>query len=128
ELELGKGRDGTALVLDVRRFDADGPESRYLRRICLPRKEDLDLLNRLKAPTPGDIAASYRECWQLTDLGLEGKFDDALKFFDANRAAFRKDRAAHQSHLGIARKAGPEAFAGAVAEFEQDFPQDSLLN
>ena len=127
ELELGKGSDGSILVLDVRRLNTDGSESLFLRRVCLPRKEDLGILHHLKAPTPGDIAASYQERWKLNDLALNRQFDEALTFFEANRAALRNDPGAHRSHLGIARSVSPEAFAKAIDILAQDLPGDAVL-
>lgn len=127
ELELGKGKDGTVLVLDVRRFTTDGSQNLALRRTCMVPKEALKILNVLLAPTPGDIASFYRECWELNDLAMEGKVDEALKYFSDHREAFRKDRWGHQSHMNIAQKAGPDAFAKAIADFDEDLPQDSLL-
>jgi tetratricopeptide (TPR) repeat protein len=128
ELELGKGKDGAILVLDVRSLNTDGSESQFFRRICLPRgKYHLDILNQLKAPIAEDVAASYQECWQLNELVLEKKFEEALKFFDDNRAALKHDKLARRSHVGIARSVGPEAVDKAIADFEQDLPGDALL-
>jgi len=128
ELELGKGSDGSILILDIRRITSDGSESQFLRRVCLPQKKHLEILNVLKAPMAGDIAASHEERWKLTELGVEKKFEEALKFFADNRAAFRNDPSGHRSHMIIAGQVGPEAFAKAVSDLEEDLPNDSVLH
>jgi tetratricopeptide (TPR) repeat protein len=127
ELELGKGKDGSILILDIRRLTSDGSESQFLRHVCLPPKEPLKVLNLLKAPMTGDIAASYPMRWQLTDLAFQKKFEEGLKFFAENRAAFRSDTSGHRAHLSIARNVGPEAYAKAVADLEEDLPNDTVL-
>jgi len=128
ELELGKGSDGSVLILDIRRLTSDGSESQFLRRVCLPRKEDLELVNVLKAPMAIDIAASYHDRFQLTDLAIEKKYEEGLKFFADHRAPFRNDPSGHRTHLTIARSVGPEAYAKAVADLEEDLPNDSVLH
>lgn len=127
ELELGKGRDGEIYILDVRSFEEGGLQSLYLRRACMPRSEDLDRFNRLRAPTPEDLGASYKEFEKLNELIRDRKFAEALAWFDGHRLEFHADPAAHRSHLRAARQVGPQSYLKAIEDLEQDVPEDSLL-
>ncbi len=121
---LGKTADGKVRAVDA--FSLLGGElaSQTIYSGYFTDPKAMEILNSLKAPTPGDLGMCMGRPGEMMMFMFEGKAKEALEFYDKNAAEFKSNKVAHRLRMNISRMVGGDAYLKALEEFERDLPGD----
>jgi hypothetical protein len=128
ELVLEKDGRGKVRIVDLASWTMNSMATEAYRAVALSSNDKISLLNKLRAPTPVDVAhPESRELGELLGLVSEGKHVEAMQHFTAKVDALKKSEYALRLYLNASRQAGAEAFVSAVKEYEKYFPKSTTL-
>jgi tetratricopeptide (TPR) repeat protein len=128
ELVLEKDGRGKVRIVDLASWSMNSMATEAYRAIALSSNDKISLLNKLRAPTPMDVAhPESRELGELLGLVSEGKHVEAMQLFTSKVDALKKSEYALRLYLNASRQAGADAFVGAVKEYEKHFPKSTTL-
>jgi tetratricopeptide (TPR) repeat protein len=87
----------------------------------------VELMNIMRAPTPGDLASTAGRSGPMLELIMEQKPKEALQYFRKNARALKWSKAAYRLRFNTAQQVGMDEYLKALEDFERDFPEDSSL-
>ncbi len=123
-------RDGKLRIVDVFQCHAGEFHSATARRFFVPADEALDVLNLLRAPTPGDLTATTQDApfFKLSELHQQRDWKGVLALFADKKADLAKVRLAHVLRIDAAREVDKASHEKAVAGMLEAFPDDAAAH
>lgn len=127
ECEFCRDETGRTRVVDWFSLLAGERQSDTIRAMFTADLPALSVLNRMRAPTPGDLVICMGKAGKMTEWIQAGKPEEALEYFDRNAAELKANKPAQRVRLAAALRMGGGAFQKTMAAMQQDLADDPCV-
>lgn len=114
--------EGKLRVVDLYSMATGKTLSDIVRANYLSEPASIEVLNTLKAPTPGDLARCAGRAGEMLTFHMDGQPKEALAFWRKNVGALKRSDVAHRIRMNIAQTVGVPEYLQALEDFDLALP------